>query len=165
MEKINRPLWAPWRIEYIRSEKNLECFICDKKSKDKNDSTNHIVTHGKTAFVILNRYPYNSGHLMIAPYRHTDDICTLSTEEQNEITSLRIKAIEVLRKLMAPEGFNLGYNLGSCAGAGLKDHIHEHIVPRWNGDTNFMPVLGDTRVVPESLDDTCQLIRDTWQSF
>ena len=113
-------------------------------------------------FVILNRYPYNSGHLMVVPYRHIGDIAELTAEERIELMDLTIKAKEVLKKVMNPEGFNIGFNLGLPAGAGVADHIHQHIVPRWNGDTNFMPVLGNTRVVPEALDATAELLRNAW---
>ncbi len=161
-ENTGRPLWAPWRIDFIRSQKDNRCFLCGKKDDFNSPEENHVIFRGKTVFVILNRYPYNSGHLMVVPYRHIGDIAELSAEERIELMDLTIKAKEVLKKVMNPEGFNIGFNLGLPAGAGVADHIHQHIVPRWNGDTNFMPVLGNTRVVPEALDATAELLRNAW---
>ena len=154
---MKRPLWAPWRVEYIRSEKENECFLCQMFS-EKTDRENLILFRGKTCAVIMNRYPYNSGHLMICPYRHVDDFADLTQEEDLEMCELTRRAITALRATMTPEGFNLGTNLGSAAGAGLKDHLHRHIVPRWAGDTNFMAVTGDIHVVPESLTATYDLL-------
>ncbi len=159
----DRPLWAPWRIEFIRGEKEKRCFMCDLEQPGTFPQEEALIVYrGKTAFVILNRYPYNSGHLLVAPYRHLGDISELTAEERVEIMDLCIKGKEVLEKLMKPSGYNVGFNLGAAAGAGVADHIHLHIVPRWNGDTNFMPVIGDTRVVPEALEDTAELIRKAW---
>ncbi len=161
----DRPLWAPWRIEFIKGEKEKRCFLCGKKSINPDwPEESLVVFRGTTAFVILNRYPYNSGHLMIAPYSHTGDISVLSVEERHEIMDLCVKAKEVLQKIMRPDAFNAGFNLGAAAGAGIADHLHMHIVPRWIGDTNFMPVISDTRCVPEALDETAKMIRANWNS-
>ena len=154
---MKRPLWAPWRIEYIRSEKKGDCFLC-RIYTEKNDRENLLLFRGETCAVIMNRYPYNSGHLMIAPYRHIADLAGLTAEENLEMAALTARAVAVLREVMAPQGFNIGYNLGEAAGAGLKDHLHQHIVPRWIGDTNFMPVLGGSHVVPEALEATYDLL-------
>jgi ATP adenylyltransferase len=159
----DRPLWAPWRIEFIRGEKDKRCFLCGKESVNPEwPEESLVVFRGRTAFVILNRYPYNSGHLMIAPYSHTGDISELTVEERHEIMDLCVKAKEVLQKVMRPDAFNVGFNLGVAAGAGIADHLHMHIVPRWIGDTNFMPVISDTRCVPEALDETARIIRENW---
>jgi ATP adenylyltransferase len=155
-----RPLWAPWRIEYIRGPKDKECFFCVKGARDC--LQDHIIHKGRAAFVLLNDYPYNSGHLLVAPYRHLSSMGELNGEERQEMMELLIQAQAVLTTLMKPQAFNVGFNVGEAAGAGVKDHIHGHVVPRWQGDTNFMPVLGGPRVVPESLDATAELLRQAW---
>ena len=155
----NRPLWAPWRIEYILSEKSGECFLCNReKTSDKKDEF-MVIFRAKYSFVTLNAFPYNSGHLMICPYNHLKDITDLKTEALNEMMELCVKSKKVLTKVMNPDGFNIGFNIGLAAGAGLEDHVHMHIVPRWVGDTNFMPVLSNTRVVPQTLKETAELLR------
>lgn len=159
----SRPLWAPWRIEFIRGEKDDRCFLCGKREVFDSPEEDMIVARGQTMFVILNRYPYNSGHLMVVPYRHIGDIADMERDEQIELMELTVKARLVLGGLMCPQGFNVGFNLGLAAGAGVAEHIHLHIVPRWNGDTNFMPVLGSCRVVPEALHETAELIRNAWE--
>ena len=143
-------LWAPWRIDYILSKKSAGCIFCDKPSENK-DEENLILLRGKFNFIIMNAYPYNNGHMMVVPYRHTAVLSGWQPEEQQEMMDLADHGVELLRKTMKPDGFNLGINMGLVAGAGVADHIHLHIVPRWNGDTNFMPVLSDTRVVSEHL--------------
>lgn len=158
-----RPLWAPWRIDFIRGAKEKRCFLCDKKNNIASPDEDMMIYRGEHAFVILNRYPYNSGHVMISPYRHIGDIAELSGNEQIELMQLMIRAKETLRRVMNPQGYNIGFNLGLAAGAGVADHIHLHIVPRWNGDTNFMPVISDTRVVPEALEQTAKLLRNAWE--
>ena len=152
-------LWAPWRIEYIKHEKPDGCIFCKAISENK-DSENLILWRGKLAFVIMNKFPYNNGHLMVAPYRHIGRFEELTVEELTEIGVLIQKSIKVLRKVMSPDGFNIGINMGKVAGAGVEDHIHVHIVPRWNGDTNFMPVITDTRVIPQSLQDTYKELKN-----
>jgi ATP adenylyltransferase len=143
-------LWAPWRIEYILSKKSPGCIFCDKPAENKDDE-NLILYRGKHSFIIMNAFPYNNGHMMVVPYRHTAMLAGWSHEEQIELIELADLAVELLKKLMKPDGFNLGMNMGLVAGAGVADHIHLHVVPRWNGDTNFMPVMSDTRVISEAL--------------
>jgi len=161
----NRPLWAPWRIEFIRGEKDNKCFLCDNEQKNPDSEEEALIIYrGKTCFVIVNRFPYNSGHMMVSPYRHIGDIEKLTVEERHELMDLSVNCKKVLQAAMSPDAFNMGLNLGNAAGAGLADHIHMHIVPRWNGDTNFMPVLTNTRCVPEALEETAELLRNTWET-
>ena len=143
-------IWAPWRIEYIRSEKARECILCQKPVENR-DGENYILFRGNLNFVILNLYPYNPGHMMVAPYRHLSDLEQLTNEEILEHFDLVRKCTRTLAEEYRPEGFNIGINLGRVAGAGIEDHIHTHIVPRWNGDTNFMTVVSDVRVIPHAL--------------
>jgi len=144
------PIWAPWRIEYIRMEKPKGCILCDKP-KENNDGPNYILYRGAKNFVMMNNYPYNPGHLMVAPYRHVAVLDELSSEELHEHFDIVRRSLKVLRRVFNPGGFNLGINMGKVAGAGIEDHVHTHIVPRWQGDTNFMPVISATRVIPEAL--------------
>jgi ATP adenylyltransferase len=148
-------LWAPWRIQYILGEKPEGCILCDLPAQN-NDVENYILYRGKNNFIMLNGFPYNPGHLLIAPYSHIDTPEKLSEEERNEHFQLVTHSLEVLRKAFQPGGFNIGANIGSIAGAGIDDHFHSHIVPRWQGDTNYIPVLADLRVVPQALADTYQ---------
>ncbi len=147
---MKKTIWAPWRIEYILSEKGGGCFLCNMFA-EKNDRDNLLLKRGKTCAVVMNRYPYTSGHLMVTPYRHLENLADLTAEERLEMMDLTIEAVGILKAELKPDGLNLGYNLGAAAGAGLKDHIHQHIVPRWTGDTNFMPVLAGTHVMPQAL--------------
>ncbi|HUT73253.1 MAG TPA: HIT domain-containing protein [Armatimonadota bacterium] len=152
-------LWAPWRMEYIEQvDRGGECILC-AKPREHDDGKTHIVHRGDLAYTILNAYPYSSGHLMIAPYRHTGDLLALSEGELCAITVETRLGTRLLAAAMAPQGFNIGLNLGRAAGAGIADHLHVHVVPRWSGDTNFMPVIGDTRVLPQALDDTYGALR------
>ncbi|MDP6685078.1 MAG: HIT domain-containing protein [Candidatus Marinimicrobia bacterium] len=145
-------LWAPWRIEYIRSKKDEGCIFCDKpKMEDKNGL---ILFRGKTAFTLMNLYPYTNGHLMVAPLRHIDSFGELNKDERLEVLEQIDQSINAISKVMNPDGYNVGANLGESAGAGIKDHIHFHVVPRWKGDTNFMPVLGGTKVQVEGLENS-----------
>ncbi len=146
-------IWAPWRIQYIQMEKPEGCILCGK-SKEGNDVLNYILYRGKKNFVVLNAYPYNPGHLMVAPYRHVAGLDELAEEERNEHFEMVSRVIKVLRQVFDPGGFNIGANMGRIAGAGIEDHFHTHVVPRWQGDTNFMPVLSDVRVIPEALAET-----------
>ncbi|MCJ7443454.1 MAG: HIT domain-containing protein [Methanotrichaceae archaeon] len=146
-------LWAPWRMDYILSKKPLGCIFCDKPNENK-DKDNLILFRGKNHFIILNAFPYNNGHMMIVPYRHISSLGGLSSVERTEILDLADLAVNILSNAMKPDGFNLGINMGQAAGAGIADHVHLHVVPRWNGDTNFMPVLNDTRVISEHLEAT-----------
>ena len=145
-------IWAPWRMEYIVNSRKQGCFLCDI-IKAKKDGQNLVLARGKLSFLLLNRYPYNNGHLMIAPYRHVDSLESLNAGEMDEMMEMASTACKALRKSLHPDGFNLGLNIGKAAGAGLKDHIHLHIVPRWEGDTNFMPVLGEVKIIPQPLDE------------
>lgn len=145
-------LWAPWRLDYVRSSKENGCFLCHAMA-GKDDRANLILKRGVTCCVIINRYPYNNGHLMICPFRHVSSLSDMTSDERLETMNLTTEAVTALTGAMHPDGFNIGINLGQAAGAGLVDHIHTHIVPRWGGDTNFMPVFSDTKVVPQSLDD------------
>lgn len=154
-------IWAPWRIGYIRRvEKRRDegCILCEKPKEDK-DAENYIVYRGKKNFIILNSYPYNPGHLMIAPYRHVASLDKMNKEELHEHIEIISRGLTVLREVFSPGGFNIGVNMGKIAGAGIDGHAHTHIVPRWQGDTNFMPVIGDTRVIPEALADTYERLR------
>lgn len=146
-------LWAPWRMQYVATEQPPGCIFCVKSAEDRDDE-NYIILRGEFAFVMLNAFPYNNGHLMVAPYRHIGDISLLSSEEMCDIMRLTQESCAILKKVYSPDGFNVGMNLGKIAGAGIADHIHMHIVPRWNGDTNFMPVIADTKVLPDALE-TC----------
>jgi ATP adenylyltransferase len=150
-------LWAPWRIGYVRGKKPTGCILCTKPAEN-NDRENYILFRGKNNFVMLNAFPYNPGHLMVVPYRHTPAIDELNAEERNEHYELVSWCVRALREEARPEGFNIGANLGRVAGAGIEGHFHSHIVPRWNGDTNFVPVLSDTRVIPQSLADTYEAL-------
>jgi ATP adenylyltransferase len=145
-----RRIWAPWRIEYIRSEKPKECILCQKPG-EKRDRDNHVLFRGKLNFVILNLYPYNPGHLMVAPYGHLRELDDLTSDELLEHFDLVRKCVRALTEEYKPQGFNIGLNLGKAAGAGIDDHLHTHIVPRWVGDTNFMTVVGDVRAIPHAL--------------
>jgi len=151
-------IWAPWRIEYILMEKPPGCFLCDKPKED-DDVANYILYRAERNFIILNIYPYNPGHLMVAPYRHVADLAGLTDEELSEHFQLVSRSIEALKREWNPGGFNIGINIGKVAGAGMEGHIHTHIVPRWQGDTNFMPVLADIRVMPQALAETYQMLK------
>lgn len=146
-------IWAPWRITYIKEDsKENGCFLCNA-FQDNQDEKQLVIYRGKECFCLLNRYPYNSGHLMITLNKHKADISDLTDEEMLEIMKLTKDMKETLTKIMKPEGFNIGINLGKPAGAGLIGHFHLHIVPRWGGDTNFMPVISDVKIIPQSLED------------
>jgi len=147
-------LWAPWRMELIAGEKPKGCIFCllPAEQGEAADRKNLIVARTAHSFVILNRFPYNNGHLMVVPRHHTSDPAELSGEEYADLNALLLRTLGVLRELYRPEGFNLGMNLGQVAGAGIADHVHYHVVPRWNGDTNFMPVLAQTKVMNEHLE-------------
>ena len=148
-------IWSPWRMEYIRAARNEPegCILCDLPQRG-DDARARILARADHGFAVLNTYPYNPGHLMVAPFRHVGDLEGLEPDELLDVSRLLQASIRALREEMGPEGFNVGMNLGRVAGAGIPDHIHWHVVPRWNGDTNFMPVIGETRVLPELLDET-----------
>lgn len=149
-------LWAPWRIKYITGEKEEGCIFCTKPNQG-NDKDNLILYNGETSYIIMNRYPYSNGHLMAVPYKHTNNFSELSQEERLELMNLTAKCIDVLQAIK-PDGLNIGMNLGRTGGAGIDDHLHFHIVPRWNGDNNFMPVIADLRVMPEYLEETYETL-------
>lgn len=151
-------MWAPWRMEYILSPKPEGCIFCDKPQQDS-DRDNLILFRGDTCFVIMNYYPYNNGHLMIVPYRHLGNFEDLNAKEHAEMMALLGLSTSIIKKLTSPDGLNIGMNLGKVAGAGIDDHLHFHIVPRWNGDTNFMPVTGHTKVVAQTLYETYDLLK------
>ncbi len=152
-------LWAPWRMEYILSPKEDSCIFCTPLQQ-RDDRRNLILHRGKESFIILNRYPYTNGHLMVAPYRHIGLLEELSAEEVKDLMINIQLSIRVLKGAMSPHGFNIGANVGKVAGAGVESHVHFHIVPRWEGDTNYMPVLASTRVIPEHLQQTYDRLRD-----
>lgn len=150
-------LFTPWRMEYILSAKQPGCVFCHMLEA-QDDRSLLILRRGQRAFLVLNKYPYNNGHLMAIPYRHVDTLEDLAPEELAEVMSLTILGMRLLRQVLHPEGFNMGANVGAVAGAGVKSHVHVHVVPRWKGDTNFMSVFGDTRVIPQALSETYDLL-------
>ena len=154
------PLHAPWRIEYILSPKPaLEQSLFTTIAQSNDDEANYVVARDKTCYALLNKYPYTGGHLMVVPYKQTHDLNGLTEEEMSDLMKLTRRCQNALTKVMKPDGFNLGVNLGKCAGAGIAEHLHLHIVPRWSGDTNFMPVLASTTVVPQALGELAKLLR------
>jgi ATP adenylyltransferase len=158
---IMEQIWAPWRMAYINADSPNDqgCFLCTMPQQ-RDDEANLIAARGERCFVILNRFPYNNGHLMIAPYQHVPTIEHLDVASLTEMMTLAQRCLAALRTAMHPDGFNMGINQGKVAGAGLADHVHFHVVPRWNGDTNFMPVLADVKVMPDVLQNTYRQIRD-----
>jgi len=148
-----KPLWAPWRLEYVQHADELDrCVFCEPEEE-------LLVHRGPRVLVVLNKFPYSSGHVLVAPNRHVGDFASLDDDEVRNIHRLAARAIDALRAEYAPHGFNLGWNIGRVAGAGIEDHVHQHVVPRWNGDTSFMPVLGDVKVLPEALLRTAERLR------
>ena len=154
---MNR-LWTPWRMQYIANDKSDGCIFCSALAQN-NDRETLILYRGRHAFIMLNKYPYNNGHLLVVPYTHTGDLSALDADTLGELMTLVARAIEWLKLASGPEGFNAGLNLGKAGGAGVTAHLHFHIVPRWSGDTNFLTVTGETRVLPEWLDDTWSRLR------
>lgn len=151
-------LWAPWRLEYIRGPKAGECIFC--RAVEAGDDEKYAVVHrGEHSFVILNTYPYNNGHVMVAPYVHEPTIEPLDDATLLEMMQLVKRSMAALQRIYRPEGFNIGINQGNVAGAGIEEHVHQHVVPRWGGDTNFMPVIGNARVLPQSLSDSWNELR------
>jgi len=154
-------IWAPWRLEYVKDaskDNESECIFCVKPGAE-DDEANLIVHRGERCFVILNKFPYTNGHLMVAPYDHVAELQELDAETIAEMMSLAQRGMTALEKSYAPHGYNVGFNQGRVAGAGVEHHIHMHVVPRWGGDTNFMPVLGDTRVMNQTLEDSFTTVR------
>ena len=155
-------LWAPWRMKYIQDlSKSKDCFICHNLKNPHSDDENLVLWRSTHCIVILNRFPYNNGHLLIAPARHIADLDQATDEELLELVKLTRQSQKVLSLALKPHGFNIGMNFGRCAGAGLPEHLHVHIVPRWAGDTNFITVVGQVRVMPDSLEAVAAQYRDT----
>lgn len=157
---MGHPLWAPWRMEYLLAKKGGPCVFCHVEAADADElRTRFVVADTPHAFVIMNRYPFTAGHLLVVPHAHVSSLEELSLEAHHALFDLVRETTVRLRKAVRPDGLNVGLNLGAAAGAGIAEHLHVHVVPRWNGDTNFMPVLADTRVVPQALDATCDFLR------
>jgi ATP adenylyltransferase len=155
-----KPLWAPWRLDYIEhADEQPGCVLCDTAERDPDGL---LVHRGERAFAVLNKFPYSSGHLMVAPLRHVGELGELADEEAVEIHRQVVQAMAALSDVYGPQGYNVGWNLGRVAGAGILDHVHAHVVPRWLGDTNFMPVLADVKVLPEHLQETCRRLAAAW---
>ena len=157
-------LWAPWRFSYVTKAKPQGCVLCAKPAEG-NDEDALIVHRGELAYVVLNLFPYNAGHLMVVPFRHVGDFTEVTPEESAEMQRLLELSMRVLRQQMNPEGFNLGLNLGAAGGAGIVDHLHWQLVPRWQGDTNFMPVLAETKVMPMHMAEIWQSVHDGFASL
>jgi len=149
-------LWAPWRSKFVGKKKKKGCIFCLKKSKK--DNNRYIVKKSKFSFAILNIYPYNNGHVMVSPYRHIKDLTGLRDDELLDMMVLVRETQRLLEKKLKPHGFNIGINTGEVGGAGYRGHVHIHIVPRWSGDTNFMPIIGQTKVIPQSLKELHRLL-------
>ena len=159
-------LWTPWRLDFILGAKKPGCVLCQKIHADPNeDETNLVLYRGQYCAVILNLYPYSTGHLMVLPYLHTHDFAHLAPETLAELADLTRRGVGLLQQVYRPDGLNLGMNLGKVAGAGIDDHLHQHLVPRWNGDNNFMSVTGQTRLMPEVLADTYDRLKGSRSDF
>ncbi|GAB6274388.1 MAG: HIT domain-containing protein [Peptococcaceae bacterium] len=157
---MNR-LWAPWRSEYVGKESPSGCIFCAKLQDNNSDEDNYVLLRAGKVFVMLNLYPYTNGHLLVIPKRHVGELTALEQEEAFEIFQLTQKFVQTLKLVFKPEGFNIGANLGKVAGAGVPDHFHVHIVPRWQGDTNFMTAINNTRVISEELKVTYRKLKET----
>jgi ATP adenylyltransferase len=159
-------LWAPWRIEYILSEKPDECIFCEKPAAGAaHDEDHYILFRAERCFVILNAFPYNNGHLMVVPYQHEAELDALPPEVLGEVMQVTARCTRLLRESFRADGFNVGLNQGRVAGAGIEEHLHVHVVPRWNGDTNFMPVIGQTKVLPEALRTAYEKLRPCFAAW
>jgi ATP adenylyltransferase len=157
-------LWAPWRMEYITQEPRPGCLFCRAIADPSDPDAQLVVWRPDDAIVMLNKFPYNPGHVMVAPHAHKGDLADLDDAESAALMSAVRRTIQVLRSVLEPEGFNVGANIGRVAGAGIPDHVHLHVVPRWNGDTNFMPVLSEVKVVNEHLSQTAEKLRQAFSS-
>jgi ATP adenylyltransferase len=156
-------LWAPWRLEYVgQADEQDDCIFC--RAAEGDDESGLVVHRGLEAFVLLNKFPYASGHVMVAPYRHVGEFSELGDGEALQIHRLAAQGMGALAEVYGPQGYNVGWNLGRIAGAGITDHVHLHLVPRWAGDTNFMPVLADVKVIPEHLAETRRRLAEAWPS-
>jgi ATP adenylyltransferase len=163
LHHVTKPLWAPWRLDYIQRAGNQEgCIFCVETEGALAEDDSLVVHRGDHAFALLNRYPYTSGHLLVAPHRHVGELSDLTDTEAAELHRLVVTGVAALRAVYEPDAFNVGWNLGAVAGGSITGHVHEHVVPRWSGDTNFMPVLGDVRVLPEHLLETRAKLRAAW---
>lgn len=159
-------LWSPWRSHYIESFKdNLskDCFLCNGANDSKNDLENFVVFRKKHSFVILNKFPYNAGHILVCPINHIADITELSSEEYFELNEVLLDAVKIVKNIYSPHGYNLGLNIGAASGAGVPGHLHYHIVPRWQGDTNFMTSIGEVKVISQEIDRTYQSFKDEFR--
>ncbi len=153
-------LWAPHRMPYLQGEnRSVNCVFCEAPKPGHDDL---VVFKGETVFVVMNLYPYNSGHLLICPYRHVADLTNLTPAESAEIVALTAHSMKVLRKVSKAAGFNIGINQGALSGAGIADHLHQHLVPRWSGDTNFMPIIGSTKILAQLLTELRDLLASSW---
>ena len=152
-------LWAPWRMGYISQDKEEGCFLC-RKAGEEPDSKNLVVARWERCFALLNAFPYNNGHLLIAPYRHVGEWEELQEEEMLEMGKALQEVLAALKRALRPDGFNVGLNLGEIAGAGVPGHLHTHVVPRWQADTNFLPVLAATKVIPQHLEESWKVVRE-----
>ncbi len=158
-------IWSPWRMKYIQKpRKEKGCVFCEALQQS-DSAENLIVFRGERTFTILNRYPYTSGHLMVVPYQHTAVLADLDASTRAEMMEVVNRSILVLREVYCPQGYNIGMNIGESAGAGITDHIHMHVVPRWNGDTNFMSTIGGVRVLPEGLEESYARIKEVWEKL
>ncbi len=160
---MHENIFAPWRFKYVTSHSApSDCVLC--KARDASDDDNIFILHrGTRCFIILNLYPYNNGHIMIVPNEHTSFLNDLDQESSNEMFRLASRCEEILKKVYSPQGFNIGMNIGKCAGAGIEDHIHLHVIPRWQGDTSFMSVVSGTRVIPEDIESTFKKLKPLFQ--
>jgi ATP adenylyltransferase len=160
---MTKPLWAPWRLEYVtQADELVGCVFCAEASGELPEAESLLVHRDSAGVAILNKFPYSSGHLLAAPIRHVGSLAELTDDEALELHRLAVEGVEALGSIYGPDGFNLGWNLGRVAGAGITDHVHLHVVPRWSGDTNFMPVLADVKVLPEHLLETRDRLRAAW---
>lgn len=158
---MDKTLFAPWRLDYIKTVADgpADCFLCSTSQHPDKDATQFVIARGKHCLLMLNRYPYVNGHLLAAPYRHVSDLTDLSSEERCEMFEFLTYAEGLLKQTVNPQGFNLGVNLGKCAGAGVPGHVHAHLVPRWNGDINFMSVVAQIKIIPQALESTYELLK------
>jgi ATP adenylyltransferase len=155
----NQRIWAPWRLPYVKdASKDTECIFCAKPAED-DDRSSYIVHRGERCYVILNTFPYTNGHFMVAPFEHVARLQDLESDVVAELMDLAQRGLEGLDGAYGPDGYNVGFNQGRVAGAGFEGHIHMHVVPRWAGDTNYMPVLADTRVLPQALEESYEALR------
>jgi len=155
-------IFAPWRYKYIKNPDSEGCIFCRAVSSN-DDRKSGVLFRGEFSFVIMNKYPYNNGHIMVAPYKHTGNFGDMNEDEMLELSVNIRKWQEVIKKAMKPDGFNIGMNIGRIAGAGFENHLHYHLVPRWSGDTNFMPIIGETKVVPISIDEAYDILLEAYK--